>query len=95
MNNGVCPKCGSHQVYYGSSSDGEGLAAGTYTSVIEISTGKTQTTLWVDTYICRICGYLEMHVTNRADLEVLLEAEGWVKVAPVSESVNSLMEMKK
>ena len=82
MKNGVCPKCNSTEVYRGSSTEGEGLTAGTYNSVVEIIAGKTQTTLWVDTYICRACGYLEMHVANRDDLAVLPQADGWEKIAP-------------
>jgi hypothetical protein len=58
------------------------LTAGTYNSLVEIITGKGQTTLWVDTYICRACGYLEMHVANRNDLAVLPQADGWEKIAP-------------
>ncbi len=80
MNDGICPKCRSTEIYRGSSAEGEGLAAGTYNSVIEISTGKTQTTFWIDTYVCRVCGYVELHVTNRDDLTVLAQAEGWVQI---------------
>ncbi len=82
MKNGICPKCNSTEVYRGLSTEGEGLTAGTYNALVEISTGKTQTTLWVETYVCRACGYLEMHVANRDDLAVLPQADGWEKVRP-------------
>ncbi len=81
MKNGICPKCQSTEVYRGASTEGEGLSAGTYNSIVEISAGKKQTTLWVDTYVCRACGYLEMHVANRDDLAVLSEADGWEKIS--------------
>lgn len=83
MNNGICPKCNSTEVYRGTSAEGEGLSAGSYNSLIEIIAGKTQTTLWINTYICRTCGYVEMHVANCQDLAVLPQADGWEKVAQV------------
>ncbi len=82
MKNGVCPKCHSTEVYRGASTEGEGLCAGTYNSVVEISTGKTQARLWVDTYVCRTCGYIEIHVANRDALAVLPDADGWEKISP-------------
>jgi hypothetical protein len=81
MPNGVCPKCFSTEVYRGTSTEGEGLTAGSYNSIVELSTDKTQTTLWIDTYICRACGYLEMRVANHEDLNALPQAEGWEKVS--------------
>jgi len=82
MKNGVCPKCHSTQVYRGASTEGEGLSAGTFNFLVEISREKTQTTLWIDTYICRVCGYVEMHIANRDDLQALPEDDGWEKVRP-------------
>ncbi len=82
MKEGVCPKCTSTEVYRGLSTEGEGLTAGTYNALVEVSAGQTQTTLWVETYVCRACGYLEMHVANRDDLVVLAQADGWEKVQP-------------
>jgi hypothetical protein len=83
MKNGVCPDCHAKQVYRGLATEGEGLTAGSYPSLVEIISGKAQTTLWVDTYICRACGYLEMHVANEADLAFIPQADGWVKVEPM------------
>ena len=81
MRFGICPKCNSSEIYRGISTDGEGLTAGSYISLVEIRAGKQQATLWVDTYICRACGYLELFVANPADLAFLPQADGWVKVA--------------
>jgi hypothetical protein len=80
MNNGVCPKCNASEVYCGPAAEGEGLTVGSYTSQVEVMNGDRRATLWVDTYICGACGYLEMHVANRADLPVLAQADGWVKI---------------
>jgi predicted nucleic-acid-binding Zn-ribbon protein len=88
MNRGVCPKCGSGEIYRGASTDGEGLSAASYTSLVEVRTGKDQVTLWIDTYICRACGYVELFVANRSDLAVLPQADGWVRMdaGPANES---------
>lgn len=56
--------------------------AGTYTSLVELNVGKTVLVLWVDTLICGACGYLEMHIANHKDLNVLRQAIGWDKIAP-------------
>ena len=89
MNNGVCPKCHSTEVYGGSSAEGEGLTAGSYPSLVELVAGKTQITLWLDTYICGVCGYVELRVANRSDLAALPQAEGWLKVAPNTQEQGS------
>jgi hypothetical protein len=80
MKNGICPKCHSTQIYRGASIEGQGLTAGTYNSLIELNAGKTQATLWIDTFICGACGYMEMHVANRDDLEWLPQADGWERI---------------
>ncbi len=81
MKAGVCPKCNANEIYHGLAAEGEGLSAGSYPSLIELVRGKKHTTLWVDTYICRRCGYVEMHVADNADLASLEGADGWEKVA--------------
>jgi predicted nucleic-acid-binding Zn-ribbon protein len=80
MKEGICPKCNASEVYHGSAAEGEGLTAGSYPSLIEIVNGKAHRTLWVDTYICRRCGYVEMHVANQEALAELEQADGWEKV---------------
>ncbi len=92
MRNGICPKCRSAEVYRGFATEGEGLTAGSYCLAIEIMSGipsnghsrpeRTRLTLWVDTYICRTCGYVETHVSNTEDLDNLPQADGWEKVHP-------------
>ena len=80
MNAGICPKCSSLEIYHGVATDGEGLSAGSYTALVELHAGKEQATLWIDTYICRACGYMELFVANQASLALLPQADGWVKV---------------
>ncbi len=80
LSSGRCPGCGSHEIYRGISTEGEGLTAGSYTSLVEINAGNTQATLWIDTYICRGCGLLEMYVANREQLALLSQADGWERV---------------
>ncbi len=82
MKNGICPKCQAAEIYRGLASEGEGVTAGSYPLSVEIYPGLGQKTLWVDTYICCACGYLEMHVANREALAGLPLADGWEKVAP-------------
>jgi predicted nucleic-acid-binding Zn-ribbon protein len=77
MRQGICPKCKCAEVYYGSSADGEGLNAGSYPAFVEVVAGSDHTTLWLGTYICRTCGYVELYVSNQAGLNSLGQAEGW------------------
>ncbi len=87
MNHGVCPKCQSTEIYRGLSADGEGLTAGSYISLIELITGKTQTTLWLNTYVCQLCGYIEMYIANQDGLAQLSQAEGWERVTTTHNSL--------
>ncbi len=80
MKNGVCPKCNSTEIYRGPSTEGEGVSAGGYNSLVEISVNGKLKTLWLNTFICRTCGYIEMHVANETDLHMLPGADGWSKV---------------
>jgi predicted nucleic-acid-binding Zn-ribbon protein len=80
MKNGICPKCGSAEVYRGLATEGEGLTAGSYASLVEISSDKERATLWIDTFICRVCGYLEMYVATPEHLCLLPRADGWERV---------------
>jgi hypothetical protein len=80
MNNGVCPKCNSTEIYCGLAAEGEGLTMGSYSSQVEVSAGEMRAIFWVDTLICGGCGYVEMRVANRAQLNLLAQADGWVKI---------------
>ena len=81
MLNGVCPKCQAAEVYRGVAAEGEGLTAGSYLAQVEIMAGQTLLAINLDTYVCRQCGYVELHVANPIDLALLPQADGWLKVA--------------
>jgi hypothetical protein len=81
MINGICPKCGSHEVYRGFSTEGEGLTPGSYPLLAEIRSGSAQITLWIDTFICKGCGHVELGVANPAGLALLPQADGWERVS--------------
>jgi hypothetical protein len=82
MTNGICDKCHSTAVYRGSCTEGEGLTAGSYNLRVDVMTGQTPVPFWVDTYICRACGYVELHVANRGDLRALENSSEWEYIRP-------------
>jgi predicted nucleic-acid-binding Zn-ribbon protein len=82
MKHGCCPRCQSTKIYRASSSEGDGLSAASYPAQIEISGVQGPATLWIDTFICQDCGYMELFVANRDELCKLSQADGWVKVEP-------------
>ncbi len=80
MIDGNCPKCSSNEVYCGPSTEGEGVSAGGYNSLVEIMVNGKLATLWLNTLICRACGYVELRIANQSDLDLLSGADGWEKV---------------
>ena len=80
MNHGTCPTCNSTEIYCGSATEGEGVSAGGYNSLIELSVNGKLTTLWLNTFVCRTCGYVELRIANQRDLDLLSGADGWEKV---------------
>ena len=88
MNFGICPKCSSREIYRGISTEGEGLTPGSYPLLAEIRAGSQQTTLWIDTFICRACGHVELCVANPAGLALLPNADGWVRVIGNTDQTN-------
>ena len=83
---GTCPKCSSHEIYRGISTEGEGLTPGSYPLLAEIRAGSEQTTLWIDTFICKECGHVELSVANPDALALLPQADGWERVTPEKDS---------
>lgn len=80
MNHGICPQCQSTDIYCGPATEGEGMSAGGYSSLIEIQVQGKPATLWLNTLICRACGFVELYVANTHDLGLLSRADGWEKV---------------
>lgn len=81
MHNGICPKCQAADIYRGLAAEGEGLTAGSYPAQVELIAGYKQVTVQLDTYVCQVCGYIEMYAANPGELAWLPQAEGWMKVA--------------
>ena len=63
MLDGICPKCGSSEVYAGTRvSNKQGSY---YTNTIPVSFWRTAT---LDNYVCGQCGYVESYIANDTDL---------------------------
>jgi len=73
MKTGICPKCGSHEVYGGT--EVKWKSGGYNFNCIPI-TAFTATAL--DNYVCVDCGYVESYVTDKAKIQKLREK--WPKV---------------
>jgi predicted nucleic-acid-binding Zn-ribbon protein len=86
MRNGTCPKCKSEEVYgaYSKSSLDAGLHADDGQILFHIHSDKgflgDSTFLYLETYVCRACGYLEMYVPDLQELEKLPGSTNWQKV---------------
>jgi hypothetical protein len=77
MLNGICPKCGSEEVYSGANrsrkTNGYGMNA------IPIKRGFFEPSkVALDNYVCIRCGYVESYISNRQKLDEI--AENWSKV---------------
>jgi hypothetical protein len=85
MKNGVCSKCGGEQIYHsygernkvqeGGLHTGEGLLS------IYINEAKgflgTHTSLYLDCYLCKDCGYFESYVHDLQELDRLDRSTNW------------------
>lgn len=60
MKDGICPKCGSHEVYTADKgSHRNGMAIGIMRSAR------------VQDYVCADCGYVEQYILNTSSLELI------------------------
>ena len=78
MRDGICPKCGSDQVY-----SGEGIQSKTNShgmNAIPIRGGIyfSPVTAALDNYVCGRCGYVESYVADPEKLEEITER--WARV---------------
>jgi predicted nucleic-acid-binding Zn-ribbon protein len=68
MKRGICPKCGSTEVYAGTNVS---FKSGTYSS------NAIPVTFWhyapLDNYVCADCGYVESYIADVAQLERIRE----------------------
>jgi predicted nucleic-acid-binding Zn-ribbon protein len=63
MKKGLCPKCGSREVYDGSGVSGKsGMNFSNTIPITSLSNAK------LDNYVCFICGYVESYVASPKDL---------------------------
>jgi predicted nucleic-acid-binding Zn-ribbon protein len=83
MRDGVCPKCASEEVYYADTQP-SGMLAGEGQPLLRIYKDKSfwpdVTLVEMNIYVCRACGYVEMHATDTGKLEKLADATNWHKV---------------
>jgi len=76
MLNGICPKCGSIEVYSGANvplkKNGYGMNA------IPIKGTLFPTLAALENYVCIQCGYVESYISDRRNLEEI--AKHWRRV---------------
>ena len=78
MRNGICPKCGSHDVYTGAKVSVKTNAYGMNAIPIRGGIYFSPVTAALDNYVCGRCGYVESYVADPNKLEEITER--WDKV---------------
>jgi predicted nucleic-acid-binding Zn-ribbon protein len=83
MRNGLCPKCGSEEVYLADANP-PGLLTGDGHPLLRIYKDKG---FWPDVviaemnvYVCRACGFLEMYARDIDKLSKLIDCTNWHRV---------------
>jgi predicted nucleic-acid-binding Zn-ribbon protein len=69
MRSGICPKCGSSDVYAGTEL-GYNKSGSNYSNTIPISFWYTAA---LDNYVCGQCGYVESYIAKESDLRRIRE----------------------
>ncbi len=82
MRNGICPKCGSNDVYTGASVPAKTNSYGMNAVPIRGGIYFSPSTAVLDNYVCVRCGYVESYISDRKKLDEI--AERWPKVEPGS-----------
>lgn len=86
MKTGTCPKCTSTEVYRSKVKTGldYGLVADKSPLLLNIYKDKgwwpDVNMLYMDCFVCRACGYLEMYVQDIEKLSKLEDSTNWIKV---------------
>ena len=77
MLDGICPKCGSQEVYSGASMPNK---SGNYgANTIPIKGGKFLVSAApLDNYVCAQCGYVESYISDQQQLDEIVQ--NWSKV---------------
>ncbi|MBZ0310188.1 MAG: hypothetical protein K8I82_29275 [Anaerolineae bacterium] len=78
MKSGICPKCGSKDVYAGSTLPPRGKAGPHEVNSIPITAGVLPSVVALDNYVCVNCGYVESYISDPAKLHKI--AEHWPRV---------------
>ena len=83
MRDGLCPKCVAEEVYVADTNPA-GMLAGEGQPLLRIYKEKgfwpDVTLVEMNIYICRACGYVEMHALDTEKLEKLADSTNWHKV---------------
>jgi hypothetical protein len=72
LRDGICPKCGSEEVYSG------GNAPQAPRNMIPIRGGFSGTGAWLTNFVCVSCGYVESYILDQRLLEDI--ATNWPRV---------------
>ena len=82
MQNGICPKCSSPEVYYSAAKGGQhGLNETSYVRIFKEKKWVPDITLLEFAYyLCRGCGYFEMYAQDLEKLAALEDCSNWRKV---------------
>jgi predicted nucleic-acid-binding Zn-ribbon protein len=78
MLDGICPKCGSAEVYSGAGIQVKTNAHGMNAVPIRGGIYFTPVTAALDNYVCVKCGYVESYIADSKKLDEI--AERWDKV---------------
>jgi predicted nucleic-acid-binding Zn-ribbon protein len=86
MKNGICPKCKSKDIYYtyyGDKIKMPGYLAGEkHLEINLILAGFKTARTWMETYLCKDCGYVESYAHELDKLSQLDNAINWIKAKP-------------
>jgi predicted nucleic-acid-binding Zn-ribbon protein len=77
MQDGICPKCGSHNVYSDYDHPKDPNQPQTATTTVKFGQ-FTEPITFSDHYVCIDCGYTESYVTDPNKLKDI--ASSWIKV---------------
>jgi predicted nucleic-acid-binding Zn-ribbon protein len=78
MRDGICPKCGSDEVYSGANVQAKTNSHGMNSIPIRGGIYFAPVTAALDNYVCVKCGYVESYIADPQKLEEI--AERWAKV---------------
>lgn len=76
MRNGICPKCGSTEVYSGATRPVKANSYGM--NAIPIKGMFSPSLAALDNYVCGRCGYVENYVAEQRKLQEIIQ--NWTKV---------------